>query len=82
MHFLGRCEGSVLEKGETASVINSFRVNLGIRLGTGARGGSEIILLSKGKPFESCMSEASICMGGGLVDESAQLLSCAGVIRR
>lgn len=81
MHFLGRCEGSVLEKGETVSVINGFRVNLGIRLGRGTRGGSEIISLSKGEPFESCTSEASICMGKRLSNESAQLLSCAGVIR-
>lgn len=60
---LGRCKRSIVGRGKTASAAKSFRVNLGIRLGTGTRERSENMLFSEGKGFESCTGKTSICMG-------------------
>lgn len=64
--FLGRCKRSVLGKGKTASAAKSFRVNVGIRLGIGARERPENTLFPQGKGFGSCTGKTSVCMGKGL----------------
>lgn len=61
--FLGRCKRSILGVGNTASATKSFRANLGIRLGIGARERSENTLFSEEKVFESCTGKASTCTG-------------------
>lgn len=61
--FLGRCKRSLVGKGKTASAANSFRENLGIRLGIRTRERSENMLFSEGRGFESCTGKTSICMG-------------------
>lgn len=85
VHCLGRCEKSILEKGETASVPGSFRVNLGMRLGIGTRErvGNKYIILLRIKYLKAAEGKC-VCMGKRLsrwIGTAAELCWCNEELR-